>query len=324
MTTIGPDETAWREELTAADCWHPRTDRVRGDLATTRFKQAARLHQARWRATRDMPMGTSPYDPATAGPNGPKLVGSRLEFDFGHSSKANLISPEARQAAERRLAQSEPGQMLNTQRLWCDLLSSMPLCFNLFGPLDADRSLAQRALNCWFPDVAGTVEQVRLEWSPGRGDAAFLGNRTAFDAAFDLAVDGGRGVVGIETKYHEHLKPEPQPRPERLDRYRQVSEASGRFADGAVQALTGSDLQQIWQDHLLALSMLQHVSGQWTRALYVLVYPAGNPSFADGARRYRDLLTDRSTFRAVTLEELLDSDALPDPIRLALRERYLW
>jgi hypothetical protein len=35
-----------------------------------------------------------------------------------------------------------PLLLLDERRLWCDLLSSMPLCFNLMGPLWADPTLA--------------------------------------------------------------------------------------------------------------------------------------------------------------------------------------
>jgi hypothetical protein len=40
-------------------------------------------------------------------------------------------------------------------------------------------------------------------------------------------------------------------------------------------------------------------------------------------RQYRKLLVDQSTFASVTLEELLDAEALPKPTTAALRRRYL-
>lgn len=118
---------------------------------------------------------------------------------------ANFLSPAAREAAVDRVAHRQDAQMLNRQRLWCDLLSSMPMCFNLFGPLWADRGFAQQAVNAWFPDAPGTVSDIRFEWSTGRRDPAYLGNQTAFDVAIELDLeDGTFGIIGIETKYHEH------------------------------------------------------------------------------------------------------------------------
>ncbi len=73
-----------------------------------------------------------------------------------------------------------------------------------------------------------------------------------------------------------------------------------------------------WLEHLLLLSMLQHPSGQWTWGRYVVVHPAGNAAVVDACARYRDLLVDRSTFDAITLEDLLAAGALPKRTTAAL------
>jgi hypothetical protein len=149
------------------------------------------------------------------------------------------------------------------------------------------------------------------------------GNRTAFDAAFIHDLDDGRqGVVGIETKYHEHAQKEERPKPERLRRYIEVTEHSHAFTDGAPEFLVETPLQQIWLDHLLALAMLQHPSGRWQRARFVLLHPAANAGFAHLAEQYRELLVDQSTFGVRTIESLLT--ALPEITTAAFRDRYLW
>ena len=79
----------------------------------------------------------------------------------------------------------------------------------------------------------------------------------------------------------------------------------------------------MWLEHLLLLSMLQHPSGAWTWGRYVVVHPAGNTDMVELCARYRALLADQSTFASVTLEELLDSGALPARTASAVRERYL-
>lgn len=86
----------------------------------------------------------------------------------------------------------------------------------------------------------------------------------------------------------------------------------------------GTDLEQLWLDHLLALSMLQHPDGQWGWVRFVVVHPAGNPGFTDAVDRYRRLI-DGDTFAVTTLEELLDNETALSPAdRAALRERYLF
>lgn len=215
--------------------------------------------------------------------------------------------------------------MLRQDRLWADLLSSMPLCFNLFSDLHDDVARARQAVSAWWPDAPPGVAEVRFEWSPGRLDPLYLGNRSAFDAAMLLDLDhGAQGVIGIETKYHEHAVVEARPKPERLRRYREVTEQSEIFSPGASDRIIGTDLQQIWLDHLLVLAMLQHPRGTWSWGRFVLVYPAGNTSFATAAARYRALLTDVSTFDVRTIEELIAHDAFPAGTRDLIRERYLW
>ena len=79
----------------------------------------------------------------------------------------------------------------------------------------------------------------------------------------------------------------------------------------------------MWLEHLLLLSMLQHASGSWTWGRYVVVHPAGNPDISELCARYRSLLEDQSTFRSMTIEELLDTDVLPAKTAAGLRERYV-
>jgi hypothetical protein len=165
---------------------------------------------------------------------------------------------------------------------------------------------------------------VRFEHSPGRRDPAFLGNQSAFDAAFEIhGRDGSRGIVGVETKYHEHALAERPPKPVPLARYVEVTDRSGIFVEGWRERILGKDLQQIWLDHLLVLAMLQHPSRQWTWGRFVLVFPKANPSFSSVAARYRALLRDDATFEARALEELATPDVLGAEVARAFAERYL-
>ena len=310
-----------REQLEAAHCWEP-DDEIRGRPAMTEFRRRTRLHQALWRDAHGHPIGSQPYAPRPGAPARP--VGSRLPLTYGRETGHNLLGPNAREAARARTSFVEPYQSFDHQRLWADLLSSEALAFNLFGDLAADHGLADRAIHTWWPDVPGRVSDVRFAHSPGRLNPAWLNSLRAFDAAFVLdREDGTKAIVAVGTRYHERAKSEI-PKPRNRQRNLEVADRSGAFKPDVAEALTQrSELAVMWLEHLLLLSMLQHASGAWTWGRYVVVHPAGNLDVADAIARYRDLLTDHSTFDSMTLEELLDANVLPAQSTAALIDRYL-
>ncbi len=226
---------------------------------------------------------------------------------------------------EQRLANPEPRQQIDEARLWSDLLASMPMCFNLFGELAADISGADQAMKTWWPDIQGSVEEVRFEWSPGRRvKGSYLEDQTAFDVAFLLRMSsGGRGVIGIETKYHEDIRREQERANPRYGEVAAKAAEAGVFGSRWQTAGLSTDLQQIWRDHLLALSMLQQAEGGWEFARYVVVSPSSNPSVADAVERYREQLMDDSTFDARTVHQLLVTEVLPRPVQAVFASRYL-
>jgi hypothetical protein len=311
-----------QEELEAMHCWEA-DDRVAGRPAMTEFRRTLRYHQARWREANGHPIGSQPIAPRVDGKPA-RLVGSRIPLAYGREAGANFVTARALAAARARTTVVEPHQSFDHQRLWADLLWSPTMAFNLFGDLTADLALADRAVHTWWPDAAGTMSEVRFAHSPGRLDPAYLNSLRAFDAAFVLdRADGTRGIVGVATKYHESSKSEI-PKPGNLPRYLEVAERSGVFAPGPVDTLKRrSELAVMWLEHLLLLSMLQHVSGKWSWGRYVVVYPAGNTDVAGECARYRRLLGDESTFSSVTIEDLLEAGVLPNSSVAAFRDRYL-
>lgn len=316
-------ETSLDADLRAHFC-REKVDSVPDDPEATLFKRRARLHQALWRESRGFEIGSQPMRPKPGQAFRP--LGSRIAVDVARQSGANFLSGEALRAVRDRLAKPQPHQTLDEDRLFCDLLSSMPMCFNLFGVLQADIKAADRAVHTWWPDVPGHVCAVHFEWSPGRRlPGEYLENRSAFDVAFELELkDGGRGVLGVETKYHEDCKPEKAPSDDRRGRYTEVSLKAGIITLSAIQKIIGTNLQQIWLDHLLALSMTQHESGKWSWAGFALVHPGRNPSYARAMDRYKSLLRDAGSVRVNTVESLLSAGVLPVKAASAFSERYLW
>ena len=259
--------------------WHDPSWRVSGDNL---LQAGLRLQQGWWRQNRAGVDGNGiseagPHHPTGAaaaqkGGHNPLVVSTLPEScaDFG----TNLMWPEAVEAlrqAKSRLGAS--GGILAEDRLRRNLLSSQPLCFNLFGYLGQLPDLS--ALLPWVqihaPEASG-IERILLEYAPS---AAELGGeplgRSAFDAFIEYRLPGGqRGFVGVETKYHEDLSkglslPKPGDRPTKYE----LATLNGCWVPGAADALMGDRKNlQFWYNQLLAQRTYGLVGGGKTYSQY--------------------------------------------------------
>jgi hypothetical protein len=270
---------------------------VRGENV---WQQRARLHQSLWRQARGLKAGLH---------NGLPL-GSRLTpADAEPPRLLNYVSPQAQRQVQLAVDnRSKTGALLSRPRLWVDLLSSQPLCFNVFGPLAEDHALASRVLSMLWPDIR-TVKDIRFEWSPGRGDRCYTGNRSAFDVFVDYDGARGRSFLGIEIKYHEDLTGKAAKDEHNV--YPAMAANHHIFRDGAITQLQKLPLQQIWLDHLLALQLRTNPKDDgWDAGTFVLLYPVGNTACAAAAGRYRHCLDNGETFHARTLDEVVQAARL--------------
>ncbi len=271
---------------------------VKGDAP---WQRRLRLLQARWREEMGLPIGMQSGREGTE----PRALGSRIEAKEAERSYSNFLTDTIRKVVRATLEKEEnepQGKLIKKQRLLEDLLSSQPMCFNLFGELQADLGAATAWAKHLWPDRVDAVTRVEFEHSPGRRDERYLGNRTAFDVYLEHTVPGGGlGFIGIEAKYHEDLA---EPPAETRARVLEVARGSGLFAEEALTTLAQPPLQQIWFDHLLALSMLQADRGRWgDNGLFVFLHPAANePSYRVVPEYQRNLKAHR-TFQRMTLEE---------------------
>jgi len=266
----------------------------------TRFRASARLLQSLWRARRDLPVGTY------TNPRGRRRkLGSRLAA-LPASAGANFIDPAIRDLARRELAYREPGAIIDTERVWSNLLSSMPMAFNLFGPLKLNRKLAERFIAALFPEIAGRVTHILFEHSPARGDMTFTADGTAFDVFFGIRRDDGtRTFVGIEVKYAEGMtEPEPRHRP----RWDDLSVTSGLFIDPDAPELRRNPLQQLWREHMLAHTLV--ANGLYDDGRFVLIGPKLNNDVQRGASAFAKHLAKAEGavgFMNVTLEDAVEA-----------------
>lgn len=285
-----------------------------------RFRSCARLLQSLWRQRQGLASAT--HKPRIGRT---RRLGSMLARSAADEGR-NFLTPEIAELARLEVAYREPDALIDQGRLFGNLLSSAPLCLNLFGPMWRDMRLAARILRKIVPGIdLKAVLEVRLEHSPGRRDLSLTGDRSAFDVAFIYERgDGLLGLVGIEIKYSETCE-EPAP-PAINARYDEIAPASGLFHEPTSAALRSNPVQQLFREHLLAQAAVDR--GDYAEAWFVLVAPRLNHLVQNAARFYAGALVDpegkQVPFVNVELEQVIAAfrtSGQPDHAA-ALHDRY--
>lgn len=243
----------------------------RGDSA---FAACCRLLQSKWRERKGYPKGE---------------YGNFLNGDFAINSKANFLTDNIKQlVADKIISVRKQGGVIREPRIWDNLLSSQPLCFNLFGEQYYDLELATAYFRALFPGKVDKVTAIDFEYSPGRGDYKYTGDKSAFDVFVEYTTDNKKGFIGIEVKYSESLREESIKDAERHFRERYVywTENCGLFKPNSISRLKYPPLSQIWRDHLLSIATKQ----DYDEGFFVFLYPTKNKQCQAGVDEYQEHL----------------------------------
>lgn len=250
-------------------------------------------------------------------------LGSYLAADAVASDPSlNFLSVEAQDHADQRAAEvKKENGALDPVRLRQNMLSSMPMCFNLFGSLRDEPAfliLFQRM----FDAAATEILDVQCEYAP-QPPEAHLGDRTAFDAVVRYRTAEGARFMGIETKYTEAFSEREYDN----DRYREVTRTSRWFndPDNAAGVLKGKKSNQLWRNLMLAASVELGASfaGQGAVAVVALQDDQGA---AQAISILGEHLAQPSRLVWAPIESILDAaDAIPDLAEwsFAFRQRYV-
>ena len=196
------------------------------------FQRRARILQSIWREEQ----GFSYQEDLDA--KGQKyLRGSRLNMPEAKDLLLNFITDRIQQVVRKEVCDqtASQGKLFGKPRIFENLLSSQPLCFNLFAELKLDIPLATDLVKELTSGRFCKVNSIEFEFSPGRRDTKYLGDRSAFDVFIDCETKrGGHGFIEIEVKYHENLIGQAQTDGDRKEnfRYDQVADSMKCFSVG--------------------------------------------------------------------------------------------
>jgi len=256
------------------------------------FKKRMRFHQAWWRAVVLVEeQGIHPVRKT-------EMIGSTILN--GRINSKNFLSPNILKAVEetiqdRKLARSG---IMEEDRLFNNLLSSQPLCFNFFGELKYDSDLALGILRFFYPELTH-VKIVNFEYG---GDKKYTNDNSAFDVCFEVMIGDKKGLIGIECKYTDSFSPKKYDRTE----YRNIYEAGKRETFIApYKDFIAPQFNQLFRNQLIGESLVQNKKFDFVyTGLFCNQsdFEAQNTGF-----EFQSMLKDgKSKFRVITYQDYLE------------------
>jgi hypothetical protein len=123
------------------------------------FQQRLRLLQSMWREAEKLPVGS---------------YGNYLPTEMAKKTLAGYLDDTIRDVVRTEVwSPKASGKVFIEPRIYDNLLSSQPMCFNLFAHLQQDLDLATRVFAGRCSEKVKKVTGIEFEWSPGRGDPAY-------------------------------------------------------------------------------------------------------------------------------------------------------
>jgi hypothetical protein len=264
----------------------------------TNFTANARLWQSRWREKNKFPIGTY------AGIEWGNLV----EWDYAWNQKVNFLTNYTRKFVGAELPYLETTPVFNTERFIANLLSSQPLCFNIFCELRNRLEVAVEIFRRILPNLdMDEIIKIEFEHSPGRRNICFTDDNTAFDVFIEYLKEKEKYFLGIEVKYAELLKEDTA---YLRKRYKDLTENSGMFKNAkmAIHDLSNSRFGQIWRDHLLAISMIDkyNASGKYKAGHFAVLYPKDHCEWNGLVKNYKEqYLNNTNNVLEIYLENII-------------------
>jgi len=253
-----------------------------------------RFHQAWWRAF------VLTEEPGNHPSRKDETLGSTILN--GKDSHKNFLSEKIFDAVAKTIMERDGNNsgLLQEDRLFSNLLSSQPLCFNFFGELKNDLALALKVLRCFYPEITKVV-WVKFEFAP-KGEK-YTNDNSAFDVAFEVMAGDKKGLLGIECKYTDSFSSKIYDR----ETYRNIY-ANGKGASfvASYQNFIAARFNQLFRNQLIGEALIQNK--EYDFVLTGLFCHQDDKDAQKTAAEFQDMLKDgASKFRVITYKDYLEN-----------------
>jgi len=257
------------------------------------LQRRMRHHQSWWRA----------FVIAEAQGNHPINKGDKIGSSIlnGEHSGANCIDEYALKAIKDVLgSRNEKSKgMIQADRLYNNLLSSQPLCFNFFGRLKHNLPLATQVISQFFPEVQ-EITEIHFEFAP---NASKNGDNSAHDIAFEfISKNDLKGIIGLECKYTEPFSPKEYGK---KGEYLKLYDESAAFLSG-YDELTNTKYNQLFRNQLIVESALQNHSYD-VGFSGLFCFEKDHNALTKGKEFQKMLISGEERFKIVTFADLIET-----------------
>lgn len=268
-----------------------------GSLANeSDFKKRMRLHQGWWRA---FVLGENEgKHPKKDDENicNTLLNGKQTKNNFLSNLVKNVVSEVLEKRSDGRAGLVDP------KRLYNNLLSSQPLCFNFFAPLYVDKKLALNFLRNYYPEITSVIE---VNFEHANNENKF--DNSAFDVAFSVNDGSKKGIIGFECKYTDSFSPKEYGK-EPGHIYETIYHKSEIWCK-PYSELTISKFNQLFRNQLIGESFKQNKQNKYDFAYLALFCHHQDESAIKIADEYKLMLKEEQTlhFQIITYKDFFEN-----------------
>lgn len=169
----------------------------------------------------------------------------------GEISKRNFLTQGIVKTVELVLKErtDKSKGKIETNRVYNNLLSSQPLCFNFFGELKQDLEFAKKVMASFYPDIS-EVTDIFFEFAP---EENYTNDNSAFDVAIECIMNGKKSLIGFECKYTDLFSDKEYDKNE----YREIYHKSNCFKNSYSDYIN-KKYNQLFRNQLIAEALAQN------------------------------------------------------------------
>ncbi|MBM4167479.1 MAG: hypothetical protein FJ218_11260 [Ignavibacteria bacterium] len=239
----------------------------------------------------------------------------------GEETGSNFLSPfrlEILEYAYKKIEEKKKNKHLTIDefRLFNNMLSSMPLCFNLFVPLKTALSenepfVREGFKKLFFDLPIHKIVCIDVEFI--RNPKYYTNDKSAFDAIVSFESENNRmWIIGIEVKYTDKLgkntsKGNSEKKQKKNIKKIEVVKESKIFTQEAIESFEDSNHKFPQIERNVLLTEAYRLNHGITFSQSIILSPQEDTESKEEIEKFQKLLTDKSKLKRVTLENFVST-----------------